>query len=75
MRIKQMISQYRRDFKALMECEFCSQTEMNTSGYDDTYYHEKVIPDMKCKSCGKSTTSEGGEVIPQATKYPDGFVI
>lgn len=74
MRIKKMISQHRRDFTATMECEFCKQTDKNTSGYDDVYYHENVIPNMKCKGCGHSTISKCGEVKPQATKYPDGYV-
>lgn len=73
--IKEMISQYRRDFTALMECEFCGHQEMNNRGYDDRYYHDNVIPNMKCKKCGKSTITGGGEVKPRATKYPEGFQI
>lgn len=75
MKIKKMIQQHRRDFIALMECEFCSHAYKNESGYDDNYYHENVIPNMKCKSCGHSTISKGGEIKPQATKYPEGFQI
>lgn len=75
MRIKEMISQSRRDFTAIMECEFCEHTDKNESGYDDDYYHSNVIPNMKCKRCGHSTISKGGEIIAQATKYPEGFVI
>lgn len=71
MRIKQMISQYRRDFTALMQCEFCEHTETLTSGYDDSYYHREVIPNQKCKKCGESTISGGGTINPQATKYSD----
>ena len=75
MKIKRMISQHRRDFTALMECEFCEYTETNTSGYDDSYYHIEVIPNQKCKKCGESTISSGGLVVPQQTKYPEGFQI
>lgn len=75
MKIKEMISQSRRDFTAMMECEFCGHTNKNGSGYDDNYYHSNVIPKMKCGSCGESTISKGGEIKPQATKYPEGFVI
>jgi transcription elongation factor Elf1 len=73
MKIKQFISQHRRDFTALMECEFCNHQKMNNSGYDDRYYYNTVIPDMKCDKCGKSTNSEGGDITLHATKYPDGF--
>lgn len=70
-----MLSQHRRDFSATMECEFCKNTVENNSGYDDEYYHNNVIPNMKCKQCGESTISKGGEIKPQATKYPEGFQI
>ena len=73
--IKKMISQHRRDFTAIMECEFCGHTEKNDCGYDDAYYHQNVIPNMKCKKCEKSTITGGAEVKPQATKYPEGFQI
>ena len=75
MKIKQITSQYRRDFTAVMECEFCNHTEINSAGYDDNYYHTKVIPDMCCKRCGLSTISGGGKVTPRETKYPDGFQV
>jgi len=75
MKIKEIISQHRRDFTALMECEFCQYQEMNNSGYDDRYYQDNVIPNMKCKKCGKSTISGGGEIRKVQTKYPEGFQI
>ena len=43
MRIKEIISQHRRDFKAIFECEHCGHTETK-SGYDDANYHQNVIP-------------------------------
>lgn len=75
MKIKKLISQHRRDFTALMECEFCEHQEMNNSGYDDRYYHDHVIPEMKCEKCEKSTLTEGGEIPHTPTKYPEGFTI
>lgn len=41
MKIISIISQYRRDFKAVMECEFCKHQEIDNSGYDDRFYHDK----------------------------------
>lgn len=54
MRIKKILSMNRRDFKALYECEFCGETEIG-SGYDDSNFHNNVIPKMKCKKCGKES--------------------
>ncbi len=71
MRIKKIISQHRRDFCAIYECEHCGHTEEG-SGYDDENFHKNVIPSMKCKKC-KKTASE--DYRPLATKHPDGFVI
>ena len=75
MKIKEMLDQIRRDFWAKMECEFCGHIEPKVSGYDDHYFHNEVIPKMKCNSCGESTISKGGIIEPQATKYPEGFQI
>jgi len=75
MKIKKVIWQNRRDFSALMECEFCGHQEMNNSGYDDRYYHDEIIPNMRCSKCGESTISKGGEITKTPTRYPEGFQI
>lgn len=71
MRIKEMVSQHRRDFRAIFICEHCDSEE-SCSGYDDAYFHNNVIPKMKCKQCGLAAADT---YEPQATKYPDGMVI
>ena len=68
MKIERIISQNRRDFNAIYKCEHCG-CEEKSSGYDDNYFHQNVIPKMKCKTCGK-TASE--DYRPLATKYPEG---
>jgi len=75
MKIKQILSQHRRDFTAIMKCEFCNHEEKDNGGYDDRYYHDNVIPNMKCSKCGESTLSKGGEITKTNTKYPEGFQI
>lgn len=75
MKIKQILSQHRRDFTAIMKCEFCDHETKNTSGYDDRNYHDNVIPKMKCSNCSKSTISENGTVEKTLTKYPEGYQI
>lgn len=46
MRIKEILSQNRRDFSALFICPFCRHEEKKT-GYDDANFHLNVIPKMK----------------------------
>ncbi len=71
MKIKEIKFQIRRDFTAVYECQFCGNT-YEGSGYDDTHFHQNVVPDMKCKNCGKSSNSEPQEnPRPLTTKYPD----
>ncbi len=71
MRIKDITSMHRRDFYAIYECEHCGHEEED-SGYDDAYFHEKVIPNMKCKECGK-TSSE--DYIPRSPRYSEDTVV
>ena len=71
MKIDAILSQHRRDFTARFICEHCGYT-MVCSGYDDAFFHNKVIPDMKCPECGKKAPET---YRPLATKYPEGFQI
>lgn len=52
MKIKQVTWQHRYDFYAIMECEHCNHTAELKTGYNDAYYHSRVIPAMRCKQCG-----------------------
>jgi len=71
MRIKEIISQHRRDFRAIYECEHCGFM-YEGSGYDDTYFHNNVIPAMKCPHCKKVAEPD---YRPLSTKYPDGMQV
>jgi transcription elongation factor Elf1 len=71
MRIKEILSQSRRDFRAIYECEHCGSTK-EASGYDDAYFHKNVIPEMACEKCGKKAHEN---YRPLATKYPEGHQI
>jgi len=68
MRIKEIISQNRRDFRAIYECEHCGYT-FEGEGYDDDHFHRTVVPEMKCKECGKKAKDT---YRPLTTKYPAG---
>lgn len=53
--ISKMLTQHRNDFTAMLTCEYCKhETKLNT-GYNDSYYHSKVVPAMVCPSCGTVT--------------------
>jgi transcription elongation factor Elf1 len=71
MRIKEKLSQNRRDFWAIFVCPHCTHEEA-LKGYDDEYFHRKVIPKIKCGSCGKI---EDSEYKPMSTVYPEGYQI
>ena len=75
MKLISVLSQHRRDFQGIYQCEFCDNVEQDKSldSYDDRNFHDNVIPNMKCSSCGKSTISEGGNVDKTPTKYPEGM--
>ena len=67
MKIKQILSQHRRDFTAIYVCEHCGY-EIEKYGYDDTNFHHNVIPSWKCEKCGKKANEN---YRPLTTKYPD----
>lgn len=71
MRIKEIVSQNRRDFRAIYECEHCGYT-YEGSGYDDDNFHVNVIPKRKCPKCGKAASDN---YRPLRTKYPADKVI
>ncbi len=71
MKIKEIKSQYRRDFRAIYKCEHCGHTEEG-HGYDDSHFHQHVIPNMKCPECGKKAPEDHR---PLAPKYSDRVTI
>lgn len=56
MRLIKVTSRLGRDFWGDLECEFCKHPQKLNSGYDDNYFHQNVIPGMKCEACGKTGT-------------------
>ena len=67
MKIKEIVSQSRRDFRAVYVCEHCGH-EKKSSGYDDTNFHQNVIPNMECGECGKKANKNYRALT---TKYED----
>lgn len=57
MKIKSHRNTGGNDFYWVGECEHCGHvTDEIKSGYHDGNYHNRVIPSIECKECGKSTT-------------------
>lgn len=71
MKIDKILWQERRDFSALFVCEHCGATETR-SGYDDSFFHQQVVPSLVCKKCGKTAPVD---YRPLTTKYPDGMEV
>lgn len=71
MRIKKMLSQSRRDFKAIFECEHCGD-EIEIGGYDDDNFHQNVIPNFTCGSCDKKAPDD---YKPRKTKYESWVIV
>ena len=71
MKIRTIKSQNRRDFQAIYECEHCGHTHEGY-GYDDTNFHNNVIPNMQCDQCGLRGSDD---YRPLTTKYNDNEII
>ncbi len=71
MKIKTIVSQHRRDFTAIYECEHCGH-EAEGRGYDDAHFHQKVIPTKQCTECGRTTSDD---YRPLTTKYAEGETV
>jgi predicted RNA-binding Zn-ribbon protein involved in translation (DUF1610 family) len=71
MKIKEILSQHRRDFTAIYECENCKH-EIKSSGYDDANYHQNVIPSFTCPECGKNAPDNYRALT---TKYPEDYQV
>lgn len=71
------VDQMRRDFKGKYECQNCKNIDIdkNLDSYDDDYFHDRVIPIMKCSKCGETTESLGLKNERIATKYRHGEIV
>ncbi len=71
MRILEITTQNRRDFRAIYECEHCGEKKEGY-GYDDNYFHMTVIPGMECNKCGKKSDESYSPLQP---KYDEGLQV
>jgi len=54
--IKKYTFELHNDFSAILVCEDCESEQELTTGYKDAYYYTRVLPNILCKKCGKSST-------------------
>jgi uncharacterized Zn finger protein len=69
MKIKKIISQHRRDFNATLICENCEYEQELRGGYDDDFYHTKVIPSIKCGNCGEVAPTDYVANTPKYSQH------
>lgn len=62
-------NQHRRDCWTDLECEGCGHKYTYKGAYDDRNFWDNVIPNKKCKACGKSTNDLGLKPQNIGTKY------
>lgn len=47
-----------RDLYGMIQCEHCNVEDKLSGGYNDSFWHDKVLPAFHCKSCGKNRNGE-----------------
>ena len=73
MKLIQKKNQMRRDLDIDVECEGCGNKEEICGAYDDRYYWDNVLPDIKCSKCHKSTNDIKPEIKQNiSTRYSEG---
>lgn len=61
MKIQKITFEHRNDFYAILECEHCQATQELKTGYNDGYYHNSVLPAIKCRACRKDRAGQTAE--------------
>lgn len=75
MKVTKRYNQLRRDLSIDMECESCKSTDTYDGAYDDRNFWDNVVPEFKCRSCGKSTNDMGLTHEKISTRYADHEVV
>ena len=64
MQVKKIDKTSDNDICCHLKCEFCG-SEQCQYGYDDEYYFNQVVPEIKCLNCGRSTRRKISEIEPE----------
>jgi len=68
MKIKEIITQCKRDLELIYICEHCG-FEFQSYGYDDVYFYNEIIPKMQCPKCKKISAKSSEIYIPKVQTY------
>ncbi|MGK4186745.1 hypothetical protein AB0X98_00975 [Rothia koreensis] len=68
MHLNKKESQHRRDFVGLFGCEHCGH-QQHMNGYDDTYFHEAVIPTITCHACDQQAAPTMARTRPHVAPW------
>lgn len=47
-----------RDLYGTLTCEHCEAEEPLIGGYNDSHWHDRVLPAFHCGTCGKNRAGE-----------------
>jgi len=68
MKIESITWQHGNDFEAILICEHCENKQKLKYGYNDSYYHSKVLPSITCSECKKDRSGNITGQNSQGTK-------
>lgn len=75
MKVIKKYNQHRRDCYIDIKCENCGNIKEEVRAYDDRNMWDNVVPNWKCKKCGKSSNDLGIKNTKIATRYADHEVV
>lgn len=64
MKIIEITDRYGNDLYGVIQCEHCQEKQKLTGGYDDSYYHNHVMPAKHCTKCGMNRAGETKKESP-----------
>lgn len=72
MYIEAISNQYGNDLYGTLKCEHCGSTEKLSGGYNDHFWHSKVLPSFHCTSCRKNRAGDMPSPEVQHAAQADG---
>jgi hypothetical protein len=58
MKIINLKSSIGRDLYGTLQCEHCDSLQELVGGYDDSHWHDRVLPAFHCATCGRNREGE-----------------
>ena len=61
-----------RDLYGVIKCEHCGVSDKLSGGYDDSHWHNNVLPAFHCKACGMNRAGERASPEVTARNHANG---